>query len=444
MAGQHQVAAQACGRVQARQPGCDRQRLELGIERGLGRRRRAAAHAIAHRSSAAPRRALRCGRVRRSRPGRGPARRIAVAGAGRAHAAMPRRWPRCRGRALRPPGPGRASGPAARRCVRRRSAIGPAHAASNWLPLAPPPSHGSVHAGGRSGLCRSSVRRCSARLPSSRSCSVSTAQASMPACSTSSCAVSAAWASGPACTLACMRAARNGPTCSAVARRSPLTRERGPAALRLQLSDELAAKRVARGGAVGGAQRGADRVQAQQRPQRGQRRCVDIDAPAVVVGARCHAALQRGVIGRRMQIGVHAPAGIAPVELRRCRCSGMPATRLSRRSNFGLAAPGQPLRGGVIDRRGGGARTQVGLPACRPSGSGRGARPLRVPRCPARETTAPDRSRPAHRGCAVPRRRRRCAAPPARPGRAHRRCGPGHRATRRARPHRCARRRPAR
>jgi len=53
----------------------------------------------------------------------------------------------------------------------------------------------------------------------------------------------------------------------------------------------------------------------EQRPQRGQRRRVEVGLPAVVVGAWREAALEARAVAGRLQAGVDRPARLPAVEL---------------------------------------------------------------------------------------------------------------------------------
>ena len=138
--------------------------------------------------------------------------------------------------------------------------------------------------------------------------------------------------------------------------------EHWPAALCLHLAAELPGQRRV----VGPAQcRGHRRGQRDQWLQRGQRGRVEVQAPAVVGGVRCEAALQGGAVRGGAQVGIDGPArasGRAAVEfdqaLQRHACEQAVV-----QAEFGLAAQREHARFGSHGRGHRGAGLQFGLPA---------------------------------------------------------------------------------
>ena len=134
----------------------------------------------------------------------------------------------------------------------------------------------------------------------------------------------------------------------------------GPAALNLPLASQLAAQwRAAVGGAQGGC---GGLVQAGQRLQAGQCGGVDLDPPAVGLGARRELALQQGAVAAGAEVGIDRPAGCAAIQLDLAlhrHASQQAVAQLE----FGLAAPGQQLRRQRAWRGRRRAGLQFGLPA---------------------------------------------------------------------------------
>ena len=136
------------------------------------------------------------------------------------------------------------------------------------------------------------------------------------------------------------------------------------------------------GGAAGqrrALQRGGQRrVQARQRLQRGQRRGLEVGAPAVVFGARREPALQRGAVVARAQLGVEAPAGRAAGE-RNAGVQRHPGHQAVAQIEAGLATQRQQAGEGRGQCSDAAAGLQVGVPApaqavrALPPGAGFGA-----------------------------------------------------------------------